>query len=544
MRFPIDNWQSRVTRRQVLKGAAAGAALLSFGSRGRAWAVCSDPAWGCLPSDLWTWAADFHGYKILELHLFGGMAPYESFYYRDVVGSRTRGFDTEVTNLNWNPACANTPSGLETLQFSTDSSSKPIHLGPFSKPLWRPDIHSRTRVIVQRHNLLPHEAAIPLAMTGHRLGRPNLAPLGAAIQHRRSALDTVAGSSRTLPHSYALLPQNGALGSLFTLVQQVQSSIGTHPGEAKPLVLRIGPGLGDFISQLDRMNLGATKDGVNALIDQFRGQYRDRLRWPPVNAPARSVAFSDYDTASARLLNADTLQSLLSGAPQTIDPSDTCAREAADPFSSPANPTRTALEFAAFLLTQPPAEAASSVFVLDSGLVRTFLPYDVHSNDHAGDTGSNLWNLLDALVSLIRDPANPTPEDPGKIDLDDTMIIINTEFGRTPFKSSGMAPEPLSLGRDHWPDASVAVLIGGPIPAVAAEAPNRVVGSISDGADETVAADIPFSSTDMRAAALVAAGVNPFENENFALGSLTASLVGADHEATMVNLRQMLLGVA
>ena len=537
----------KLTRRQLLKASAAAVAGFYIGSGrgGRAWAT-SDAAWGCLPTDIWP--AGFQGSKLLHVHLFGGMAPFESFYYRDVANSRTRGFDTEVSNLNWNPVCADTPSGLETHPFSTDSDGKPIHLGPFAKPLWiHPHIRRRMRVIVQRHNLLPHEAAIPLVMTGLRLGRPNQAPPGTAVQHRRSALDIEAGNSRVLPHSYALLPENGGAGSLFTLVQQVQGQVGAHPGSAKPLVLRIGPGLGDFLSQLDRANLGGTKDVVNALIDQFRGQYRDRLRWQPDNFVVRSTAFADYDAASSRVITADSLQSLLTGAPQNIAPSPTCAREGPSPFDTPNNPTRTALEFAAFLLTRPGAEAASSVFVLDSGLVRTGLPYDVHALFSASDTGTNLWNLLDSLTSVIRDPDNPTPEDPDKIDLSETMILITTDFGRTPFKSTAISPNPASLGRDHWPDASVAVLLGGPIPLEAADGvPDRVVGSISDGADETVVADIPFSPTDVCAAVQLAAGINPFASENFALGSLTSSLIGggADpHHSTMVNLRQMLLGV-
>jgi len=426
---------------------------------------------------------------------------------------------------------------------------KTIHLGPFSKPLWaHPHIRRRMRVLVQRHDLLPHEAAIPYVSTGSRLGRPNQAPLGTAVQHRLSALDQELGNGRVLPHSYALLPQgDGVIGSLYTLVQQVQGLVGTHPGSAKPLVLKIGSAFGDFISQLNRTNLGDSKDAVNALIDQFRGQYRDRLRWQPDDFVTRSAAFSDYDSASSRVMTSDSLESLLNSAPQTIETENVCAREGLSPFGNPDNPTRTAIEFAAFLLTRAASDAASSVFVLDSGLERTFLPYDVHANFNAADTGTNLWNLLDSLVSVIRDPDNPSPDDANKIDLSETMIMINTDFGRTPFKSSAGNPVLGSNGRDHWPEAYVQVLIGGPIPLDAADgAPNRVIGSISDGADPSVVADIPFTATDACAAALLAAGVDPFAGENFALGSLTPSLVGggADlHHSTMIQLRQMILGV-
>jgi len=533
---------SRLSRRRFLGKTAIGLAGLGIGIA-RPRAAFADPAWADLPSGIWP--PGFQGYKVLEIHLFGGMAPFESFYYRDDAGLRTRGFDTEIQNLNWNGVCANAPAGLELQEFSTDSNDKELHLGPFSKPLWRQDIRRRMRVLVQRHNLMPHEAAIPLTQTGLRLGRPTFASTGAAVQHRRSALDQEAAIDRALPHSYALLPENGSLGSLFTLVQQVQGAIGMHPGSARPLVLRIGTGLGDFVAQLDRANLGTGKDAVNALIDQYRGQYRDWLRFQATTTLTRSNAFRDYDTAASRLLGAEVLKDLLVDAPQTINPGPTCAREGADPFSNPDNPTKTALEFAAFLLTRPAEEAASSVFVLDSGLVRTGLPYDVHNFNHAGDTGSNLVNLLNSLVSVIKDPANPAPGDDSRIDLANTLIVINTEFGRTPFKSDMNAPDATSLGRDHWPDAYVTVLMGGPIPDVVDGTIHRVVGSISDAAALGAVADGPlYSATDMRAALLVAAGIHPFAAENFALGQITASLVGVDHTETIENLRETLLGVA
>jgi len=523
------------SRRQFMKMAGAGMVGLGLASAGRGLAF--NNAWGDIPAGVWP--ANFSGHKILQIHLFGGMAPYESFYYRNVNGSRTRGFDSEVQNLAWNNVCANTPTGLELFSFSTDANTKDIHLGPFAKPLWnRQDIRRRMRVIVQAHNLLPHEAAIPYTLAGRRLGHPNFCGLGAAIQHRHNALDVANGINRVLPHAYSLFPENGSLGSLFNLVQQVAGALGTHPGSSRPLGLKIGPGLANLIQQLDRNNLGTTKAAVNDLINQYRFLYQDRLRWPASNDPTRSAGFQDYSSSAARLIGAGDLKTLLSNAPTTIGTQGGCALGNGAPAQP--NPTKTALEFAAFLLTRPPSERASYVFVLDAGLVRTFLPYDVHTVDNATDTGTNLWNLLDALVGVINDPNGP--QDPNKISLDDTMIIINTEFGRTPFKSEGGIPNNGSEGRDHWPSAYVNVLIGGPIPTTTDSAPGRVVGSIKDGTNASVEADIPYSATDVAAAALTAAGIDPFENENFALPQLTGSLVGANHQATMVNLRQTILG--
>ncbi|HKA53463.1 MAG TPA: DUF1501 domain-containing protein [Candidatus Binatia bacterium] len=151
-------------------------------------------------------------------------------------------------------------------------------------------------------------------------------------------------------------------------------------------------------------------------------------------------------------------------------------------------------------------------------------------------TSTNLWNTPQTLADLINDPA--APPDPNKLNLSDTLVIINTEFGRTPFKSLGGSPDVTSKGRDHWPQAYVNVLIGGPITT------RGVVGSISDAADLGGVADITYSPTDVRAAALVAAGINPFESETFAVGQLSAPFGSATtHEQAMISLRTVILGV-
>ena len=159
----------RHARRQFLK--AAGSATAAMGLSGAFPRLAHAAVWGDVPPSLWPSPPDL---KVLEIHLLGGVAPFESFYFRPPLGVRTRGFDAEIAGLTWNtPTCPNTPSGLESQIpfsalpfFANDSNTKEIRLGPFAKPLWRTDIFNRMRVIVLSHNLLPHEAAIPFALTG------------------------------------------------------------------------------------------------------------------------------------------------------------------------------------------------------------------------------------------------------------------------------------------------------------------------------------------------------------------------------------------
>lgn len=470
---------------------------------------------------------------MLHVHLLGGMAPFESFYYRDSPGRRTRGFDTEVTNLTWNPVCgAGTPVGLEksAAVFGNDANGNPVHLGPFAKPLWsRPDLLNSMRVVVQSHDLIPHEAAIPFVMTGLRLGNPKQASLGASIAHRYYALDVENAVTRNLPYAYGLVDETS-----FNLTETTNGmgALGMHPGPAKPLVMKIGPGFATLISQLNRANMNGTKD---ALLDQYRGQYRDWLR--KNNIVTRSRAFSDYDTSVASLFNAANLSGFLSSINTSIPTENECAHEPGNPFDNSPNSPKMMLQAAAYLMTQPAATRARHVTVIDGGIEKRefgFLPYDVHSIDAAQDTGTNLYNVLNNLAAIINPPGQ---NDPTKLNLSDTLVVITTEFGRTPFKSSGDMPSAGSKGRDHWPQGFATVLMGGPIT-------NRgVAGSISDAADMGAIANNSYSSTDFHCAALVAAGIDPFETEGFAVGQITGSLQGIDHPSTLQNIKSALLGL-
>lgn len=530
-----------LTRRSFIQSmTAAGLAGATLGAP--AIVRAAGPVWGTVPNGVWSsGTAPSPNIKMLEIHLLGGTAPYESFYYRPTLASgRTRGFDAEVSALNWNGVCPNTPSGLvhqalgNNAMLSRDENNKDVHLGPFAKPFWPVHISSRMRVVALAHDLVPHEVAIPYVMTGSKIGRPNQSTLGAAIQERYRVLDIENGNPfRAAPYAYGLLPENTFFDQL---AFNTLGTVGMHHGSAKPLVMRVGPQFSTFISQLTR----PISNSSDALLDQYRAQYRDWLRYQGQAAPnflTRSKAFSDYDAAVANLFDSGSLSSLLVPAPSTVASAASCAAENGV-FENNLNATATALKTAVYLLTRPSAQQARYVHVVDGGIVRQGLPYDVHSTRHVTDTGSNLWSTLSTLAGMIRDPANPQPNDADKLDLNETIIVINTEFGRTPFKSLGTVPNAGSLGRDHWPQAFCSVVIGGPITTAG------VVGSIMDGSSTATVADIPYTPTDLRAALLLAMNIDPFETENFALGSLSAPFSTAmDHTAAMVLLRQKILGI-
>ncbi len=485
--------------------------------------------WGELDPSVWS-GLICPDVNILEIYLSGGVAPFDLFYFRPDPSSQTRGFDTDFNGLTWNSSCSGVPNpNLESMPFAHDSMAKEVHLGPFSKPLWKTHILDHLRVIVSAHDLFPHEAAIPYALTGLTLGNPRQASLGSPIQRRFRSLDSICGINRTLPYSYGLLPST--VDDKIPLYLSLISSVGKHPGNARPLVIKVDDQFSNFVSQLDRKQMSFT---ANNLLKEYKAQFERQLTFPATGETVRSKGFSDYETALENMLNSSELSSLLSDAPSAIGTENGCLG-----FNNRSTVVGTTLEMAVFLLTRNTNQRARYVCMVDPGFTSATggLSYDVHDNGYPTRTGSNLWFLLDRLQSLIQDPSAP---DPDKLDLSKTIILINTEFGRTPFRSSNDVEVPTSKGTDHWPEAYAQILIGGGIP-------KGVVGSIKDGTGldkvNIGVADEAYTPTDVKAALLVATGINPFEADIFPVGDISSSLQGSDHVATSVNLRQRILGL-
>lgn len=145
--------------------------------------------------------------SVLELFLYGGVSAFDSFYcvpkWGQGQGTFLNAFLAETESRY--QSCGFT--GELTEPFADDANGTTVHLGPWAAPLRaRPDIVARMRVLVQRHDSLPHEGANPFALTGSRLGSPRLAGVGAAIQ--RHFLER-PGGLRSAPYAYILYPGFG-----------------------------------------------------------------------------------------------------------------------------------------------------------------------------------------------------------------------------------------------------------------------------------------------------------------------------------------------
>src|SRR5262245_42008754 len=182
--------------------------------------------------------------RILECFLYGGLTTWESFYCVPEFGEATNTWAYAHYDQMVDAAvgCGYDSDELFT-PFADDSEGRTISLGPILKPLIaRPDVLDRMRVVVNRHLLEPHEAAIPLAVSGKSLGSPALAALGTHVA--RYFVDRDDGS-HAAPFAYSFATASGFIPN-----DNVRSLVapGLHPGSARPLMIKV-----DNVARLDSL---------------------------------------------------------------------------------------------------------------------------------------------------------------------------------------------------------------------------------------------------------------------------------------------------
>lgn len=509
-----------ISRRRFLKYVAAGAAGAGVAAS-LPWRVRAQPAaeraWGHIRPPIWTTPPEC---KVLEIHLYGGMSPWETFYCRGPASTaRYRGFEREMAALPFvggSTSCD--PGATDARLFGRDALNHDVYFSRLTQPLWTDAILSKTRVVVLKHTLEPHEAAIPYALTGFTLGQPNLAGLGAVLQHRYLAIDDIAGTSHDLPYAYVCQPSD------FIATDNLQASVatGTHRGDARPVVLPLSDNVPGFLQTLARTGVTSRHD---ELLAQYRAHYRDLLRSPrlgPSNL-VRSKGFSSYDASAHALSGSPRLRTLLSDS--TSPWLTQLRRDAECPRYEPgdlANMPGTGVRLAAFLLARSAARYAG---VIDIGLVGASGggAYDTHNTEHIHTTAINLWNVLATLRELV---------DNHTLDLSTTLVVLTTEFGRTRQRNGD--------GRDHWPWGYVNVLIGGPVRrGISGAIQDAEMGDSDDGYAHP---EHFYNPADVRAAVLLAAGVYPFEPENFGVRDISFATPADGHEALMRRLKTDVLG--
>lgn len=429
---------------------------------------------------------DLRVQNVLEIFLCGGVSQYESFYCVLDHGKEDRthfhlyGDTPELASAF--EACGH--SGDLTEPFAEDAVGQLVHFGPFAMPLrQRKDVMDRLRVSIVRHDLAPHEAAIPLALSGRTLGNPALCGLGAHIQRFFFERDGDAAG----PLAYVLM--SGSLGALPVDNLRAAVATGLHPATARPLSITVDAA-GDLGALLERRGVGSMRAEHDALLDLYHAEYREKLRWQGSGEPLRARPFSDFSAGTRWLANADAIRSVLDPATFLPAPGTSCGA------SATVDAVGMQLRLAVNLLNHP-VRPARYVCVVDGGLVPVGNGgggYDSHS-DNTRIQARNLMHLLRTLLDLVKAPGEDAPE---KLDLDRTLILLNSEFGRSPAAEG-------QNGRNHWPYGYPVVTLGGPVRS------RGVTGAI--GADGVaVQSATPQES---RIAALLALGIWPFGPESF-----------------------------
>jgi hypothetical protein len=384
--------------------------------------------------------------------------------------------------------------------FGVDAEGADVALGPFAHRLrQRDDLLERMRILVQHHRLEPHEAAVPQALTGKPLGQPSAAGLGAHIQ--RFHVDRGA-PDRSAPYSY-LFSAGGVPGDNVSAA----TSTGLHPGVARPLAINI-TNAERFADLLGRASVGSldARDRYDQLMDVYVAQQRQRLRWRGAGDPVRSARFTDLSLAVQSVGNVDAVSAVMDGS--LFVPREGLACGNVAEFDIPGM----SLNAARHLLTHP-TQPARYVCVSDTGLYEASGGggYDTH-DDNAYDTARNFDNLLRSLLAIINGPGET---DPTKLSLDDTLIILNTEFGRTPWVQARS-----DFGRNHHPYGYVTAMIGGTITG----AEQGIFGAIGpDGRADTAA-----MPSENRIAALLSMGIWPFSPEAFAVSDVDGAVSEED----------------
>jgi hypothetical protein len=449
--------------------------------------------------------------NILELFLYGGVSQYESFYCVPEHGAVDgEGWSLFLKSGDVQAALDKCGTSGPLLQpFALDADGQMVQFGPFAMPLRnRPDVMARMRVSITAHDLEPHEGAIPLALAGRRLGDASMAGLGAHIQRYFLDRNSIQGRA---PFAYILRPQSPGFP---TDNVSAATAIGFHPGAARPLAVQVDAA-GDLGKMLARSGVGENRAAYDAAMQEYIREYEARLAFRGRGGPIRAARLTDLTAEASAIANAGALRDVL-------DPRYLASVQATACGVTHTDASTMSLRLATHLLTHPVAPA-KYVCVIDGGLLMADGGggYDSHKeNSHT--QARNLGHTLTQLMSLINEPGE---HDPAKLDLDRTLILLTTEFGRSP------EAQDHGKGRRHWPYGYPVSFIGGPIQS------RGVFGACGPDSRATLAS----SPQENRIAALLALGIWPFEPESYRV----ADVPGASSHLTAAQLvlkRQLGIG--
>jgi len=493
--------------------------------------------WGTWPADREDLMipADLRPQSVLELCFHGGITAWETFYSVPQWGQANNTFlhlfedEPYLNPINFYENVCQYADVPYTTPFAEDAAGLEVSLGPWLRPLkQRPDILSRMRILVQYHTVLAHEGANPISFTGDFVGNPRMAGIGAPIQRY---FNEQPDGARAVPYAFVLYP-GGAGFSGFNVGSA--SAIGFHPGSARPLNVTVSQS--SVLAQLlARPGLAQSNpEAFDAAVSYYTQAYENRFRPGGVGKATRSLERGNYGFANYARQHAEELIEVLSPELFAELQGQTCAAGAAQIPTQGVDMPAMMANVARSLLTRP-TNRARYVNWIDTGIFpRPEIGYDVH-NEHVLYTSRSVTHTMQQLVDIIRDPNNPTPQDDQLVDLDETMVVINMEFGRTPHRQV-----PGSSGTNHWPFGYVNVIIGGPIRADDSRSPGAsIYGNITEESGGYSQSFV--TATENRIMVLSSLGIYPFSSQSYAVADVRFS---ADEIEAVTRVRDELFGIS
>jgi hypothetical protein len=334
-----------------------------------------------------------------------------------------------------------------------------------------------------------------------------------------------------VPYAFVLYP-GGAGFSGFNVGSA--SAIGFHPGSARPLNVTVSQS-SVLATLLSRPGLdGSDPAAFDAAVSYYTQAYENRFRPGGVGKATRSLERGNYGFASFARQNAADLIEVLSPDLFAEIQGQTCPAGVPEIATQNLDMPAMMANVARSLLTRQ-TNRARYVNWIDTGLFpRPEIGYDVH-NEHVLYTSRSVPHTLEQLVSIIRDPRNPTPQDDQLVDLDQTLVVINMEFGRTPYRQV-----PGSSGTNHWPYGYVNVMIGGPIREGDSRSPGAsIYGNITEESGGYAQSFV--TATENRVMVLSALGIYPFSSQSYAVADVRFS---ADEIEAVTRTRDELWGIS
>ena len=463
---------------------------------------------------------------IVEMFLLGGLSPWESFYTVPEYGQDDKtmwwAFQDRgpLTVPAWYAGCGGPAGQPLYTPYAQDANGVVVNLGPFIYPLRnRPDLLSRMRVWVIAHDQAPHEAAIPLAVSGHLLGNPRMASLGA---HYQRHFQQLAPAGRTAPWAYTVYMSSFSISAN----AGAASAVGLHRPSARPFAIQLGPD-SRLIDQLPRPRVQGWKSELDAAVAYYQAQAERRLT--SGTHRVRAQAFDDYAAARLAMQNHAPVRDLLQAELLESTQLRTCIPDPLSPTASDMmyDEQSTSMALARHLLLNESAPA-KYVQIMEGGIFTDEggQGYDSHG-EHVRQQGPNASHAMRSLADSINRPGE---NDPSKLDLDRHFVLVNTEFGRAPSPEFSVR-NPNGVGTDHWPYGYVVVGFGGFVD------PSRagIVGAIGPDGFATQS----ITPADHRAAMMLSMGIWPFTEEAFAVGDMS---VGDTEMASALHLKKHVLG--